>query len=180
MLTAMNIPKSGKNNISSYPSFYEDTHIEIIEAQKRMSDYGLKSAIFVSSPHHMRRIKLIAEKVFKSNNYNFYYVPTRYENISVNCLGIVFVRLEKNQKRVQQDNLVFYVLLLVGIYGIQLKNKYFLAVNDLHIKTPLTHSCVKGVKTILQIMKMVLFIKRPFFSRRLPDKASSCKETDPG
>jgi hypothetical protein len=76
--------KSGNGSVVSYPSFYEDTHIEIIEAQRVMSDYGLKSAIFVSSPHHMRRIKLITGKVFKPDNYNFYFVPTRYENIPVN------------------------------------------------------------------------------------------------
>ncbi|MBN1364347.1 MAG: YdcF family protein [Syntrophaceae bacterium] len=73
-----------KKNVSSYPSFYEDTHVEIIKAQKIMSGYGIKSAIFVSSPHHMRRIKLIAERVFKTDNYNFYFVPTRYENIPAN------------------------------------------------------------------------------------------------
>lgn len=73
--------ESDNNKVLSYPSFYEDTHIEIIEAKRVMSDYGLKSAIFVSSPHHMRRIKIISGKVFNSKNYLFYFVPTRYENI---------------------------------------------------------------------------------------------------
>ncbi len=67
-----------KNN-SSYPSFYEDTHIEIIKAKKVMSDYGLKSAIFVSSPYHMRRIRFIAGKEFNFKDADFYFVPTRYE-----------------------------------------------------------------------------------------------------
>jgi hypothetical protein len=84
LLPKLNSNRFDKNNVSSYPSFYEDTHIEIIKAQKIMSGYGLKSAIFVSSPHHMRRIKLIVGKVFKSDDYNFYFVPTRYENIPVN------------------------------------------------------------------------------------------------
>ncbi len=71
--------KSGQKNIAVPPSFYEDTHLEIIEAQKIMSGYGLKSAIFISSPYHMRRIKLIAMKVFDADKGDFYFVPTRYE-----------------------------------------------------------------------------------------------------
>ncbi len=55
--------KSGQKNVAMPPSFYEDTHWEIIEAQKVMSSYGLNSAILVSSPYHMRRIKLIVIKV---------------------------------------------------------------------------------------------------------------------
>jgi hypothetical protein len=88
LLPDLNSPESGNNNISSYPGFYEDTHIEIIEAQKIMSGYGLKSAIFVSSPYHMRRIKLIAEKVFKAGNDDFYFVPTRYEKVPITFLEL--------------------------------------------------------------------------------------------
>ena len=76
--------ESSNNNVLHPPGFYEDTHLEIIEAKKIMSDYGLKSAIFVSSPYHMRRIKLIATKVFDLNNGGFYFVPTRYEKVPVN------------------------------------------------------------------------------------------------
>ena len=76
--------KSGQKNIASSPSFYEDTHLEIIDAQKVMSDYGLNSAIFISSPYHMRRIKLIAAKVFDLNKGGFYFVQTRYEKVPVN------------------------------------------------------------------------------------------------
>jgi hypothetical protein len=88
MLPYSNSSKLNSNKVLSYPGFYEDTHIEIIEAQKIMSGYGFKSAIFVSSPYHMRRIKLIADKVFKSNNYNYYFVPTRYEKAPVNFLEL--------------------------------------------------------------------------------------------
>jgi hypothetical protein len=77
--------KSGQKNIASSPNFYEDTHLEIIEAQKVMSIYGLKSAILVSSPYHMRRIKIIAMKVFDTNKGDFYFVPTRYEKVPANC-----------------------------------------------------------------------------------------------
>ncbi len=62
-----------------YPVVYEDTHIEVLEAKKIMDQKGLKSAIFVSSPYHMRRIKLIAGRVFSGTGYRMLFVPTRYE-----------------------------------------------------------------------------------------------------
>jgi DUF218 domain len=77
--------KSGQKNIVSSPSFYEDTHLEIIDAQKVMSIYGLNSAIFVSSPYHMRRIQIIVMKVFDTNKGDFYFVPTNYEKAPANC-----------------------------------------------------------------------------------------------
>jgi hypothetical protein len=70
--------------VAPAPSFYEDTHVEIIEAGKIMSDYRLQSAIFVSSPYHMRRIKLIVSKVFTAQKGDFYFVPTSYEKASAN------------------------------------------------------------------------------------------------
>lgn len=74
--------KAIKNNINGLPFFYEDTHGEIIEAKKEMSRHGLKSAIFVSSPYHMRRIRIIAAKEFEMKDNNFYFVPTHYEPVS--------------------------------------------------------------------------------------------------
>ena len=71
--------RSDKKDNNAQARFYEDTHWEIIEAQKIMSNYKLTSAILVSSPYHMRRIKLIISKVFDTNKGNFYFVPTRYE-----------------------------------------------------------------------------------------------------
>jgi hypothetical protein len=66
-------------NLSNYPKYFEDTHIEILEAKKMMDKAGFKSAIFVSSPYHMRRISIIANKVFGKNGYRLIYVPSRYE-----------------------------------------------------------------------------------------------------
>ena len=66
------------------PSFYEDTHREVIDAKQIMSDYGLKSAIFISSPYHMRRIKLISAMVFAEEKGMFYFVPTSYEKAPAN------------------------------------------------------------------------------------------------
>ena len=71
--------KSDQKNVTAPPEFYEDTHLEIVEARKIMSGYRLNSAIFVSSPYHMRRIKIMAMKVFDTNNNVFYFVPTHYE-----------------------------------------------------------------------------------------------------
>jgi len=75
----LNFLKSGQNNVNANKKFYEDTHLEIIEAKEIMSDLRLNSAIFVSSPYHMRRIKLIAGNVFDSNKNIFILCLTHYE-----------------------------------------------------------------------------------------------------
>ena len=67
-----------KDNAGS-PGYYEDTHLELIEAGKVMDKYELHSAIFISSPYHMRRIKLISKTVFKNKPGEYYFVPTSYE-----------------------------------------------------------------------------------------------------
>lgn len=72
-------PDADSENNAPFPGFYEDTHIEIIKAKEVMSAYGLQSAIFVSSPYHMRRIRFMAAKEFDFNAAAFYFVPTRYE-----------------------------------------------------------------------------------------------------
>jgi hypothetical protein len=90
--------KSGQKNVAVPPSFYEDTHWEIIEAQKVMSSYGLNSAILVSSPYHMRRIKLIVMKVFDTNKGDFYFVPTSYEKAPANCWELSFTDWKKVRK----------------------------------------------------------------------------------
>ena len=61
-----------------FPCFYENTHVEILLTKKVMDAYGFKRAIFVSSPYHMRRIKIIAEKVFGSG-YDIKMTPSRFE-----------------------------------------------------------------------------------------------------
>lgn len=66
-------------NKTIYPHYFGDTHVEVLEAKKMMDKAGLKSAIFVSSPFHMRRINIIANKVFKGRYGKFTFVPTRYE-----------------------------------------------------------------------------------------------------
>ncbi len=42
----------------------ENTHIEVLRAKGMMEALGLKTALFVSSPHHLRRIKMMAQAEF--------------------------------------------------------------------------------------------------------------------
>ncbi len=90
--------KSDQKNVTTFPSFYEDTHLEIIDAQKVMSGYGLRSAILVSSPYHMRRIKLIVMKVFDINRGDFYFVPTQYEKAPANFWELSLADWKKVRK----------------------------------------------------------------------------------
>ncbi|MGZ3635519.1 MAG: YdcF family protein [Syntrophales bacterium] len=59
--------------------YFENTHVEVLEARRMMEQYGLKSAIFVSSPEHMRRIKIIAEKIFYKEPVQIVFVPIRVD-----------------------------------------------------------------------------------------------------
>jgi hypothetical protein len=61
-----------------FPRFYEATHVEMLLAKKAMDACGFKKAIFVSSPYHMHRIKIMANRVFDSS-YELRLVPSRYE-----------------------------------------------------------------------------------------------------
>jgi len=72
--------------------------MEILQAKIMMEDLGLKTALMVSSPYHMRRIKMITALVMASSNSNhadsidhkndssghhrinaFAFIPTRFE-----------------------------------------------------------------------------------------------------
>ena len=64
----------------SYPAFYEHTHVEMLYAKKMMDAMGLRSAIMVSSPYHMKRISILARSVFGEQSRLFLYVPTPYES----------------------------------------------------------------------------------------------------
>jgi uncharacterized SAM-binding protein YcdF (DUF218 family) len=60
----------------------ENTHVEAYEAKRLMDNLGLHSALLVSSPYHMRRIKYITKSVFLDTGnvptFKLYFVPTRY------------------------------------------------------------------------------------------------------
>src|SRR5208283_1634737 len=64
----------------AYPRFYEKTNVEALYAKAMMDAIGLRTALLVSSPYHMRRIRIIAEKVFGEQARCFSYVPTPYGN----------------------------------------------------------------------------------------------------
>lgn len=81
--------KTEKNSIKgnldpAAPPYYEDTHLELIAAKKTMKMYGQKSAIFVSSPYHMRRIQIMVDKEF-GNYSGYYFSPTPYETAPLNA-----------------------------------------------------------------------------------------------
>lgn len=65
--------------IAYYKTYFEKSHIEALEAKRMMDDLGLVSAIMVSSPYHMRRIRIICRTVFGEQSRLFTYVGTRYE-----------------------------------------------------------------------------------------------------
>ena len=75
--------KQGKNNSmsepSQYPRYFENTHRELLLSKTIMDRSGYNSAILVSSAHHMRRLRIIAEKVFGKGKYDLCFVPSRYE-----------------------------------------------------------------------------------------------------
>jgi hypothetical protein len=70
----------GQGGFKSYPRFYEKTHLELLYAKKMMDTMGLRSAIMVSSPYHMKRIKMIAGRVFGEQSRLLSFTPTPYEN----------------------------------------------------------------------------------------------------
>ena len=74
----------------NYPQCYENTHFELLEALRIMKKLDLISAIIVSSPYHMRRIKFICETVFNNTNINVSYIPTRYEQNPINVFDRIF------------------------------------------------------------------------------------------
>jgi uncharacterized SAM-binding protein YcdF (DUF218 family) len=63
-----------------YSRYFENTHKEMLEAKKAIDKAGFRSAIFVSSPFHMRRIKIMADNIFDSKFLQIKFVPTRYES----------------------------------------------------------------------------------------------------
>jgi hypothetical protein len=77
-------------DFNNYPDHREETHIEICRARQMAEMIGTNKFLLVSSPYHMRRIKLIAQRVFASgpdaastslgSKFELYFIPTRYES----------------------------------------------------------------------------------------------------
>jgi hypothetical protein len=70
--------KKSKRNLD----LKEKTHNELIRAKLIMDEVGIFSVIFVSNPYHMRRVKIIAGKVFEGSKFKLYFVPSRFSKIS--------------------------------------------------------------------------------------------------
>ena len=82
-----------KNRIFyGFPRYYEATHVEMLLTKKAMDACGFKKAIFVSSPYHMRRIKIIADRVFDPS-YDIKLVPSHFETNN-NSFPVLWVELK--------------------------------------------------------------------------------------
>jgi hypothetical protein len=57
---------------------YENTHLELIRAKRIMEILNLNSANIVSSPYHVKRIKLIASHVFDGERYEISCIAAEY------------------------------------------------------------------------------------------------------
>jgi len=64
---------------ANYKKYFENTHIEMLEAKRMMDVRGMKSAMLVSSAYHMRRISLIAGRVFDAGTYSITCNPARWQ-----------------------------------------------------------------------------------------------------
>jgi hypothetical protein len=60
--------------------YMERTHLEILLAKQSMDRHAMKSVTFVSSPYHMRRVRVIADSVFDHDKYLAVFVPGNHEN----------------------------------------------------------------------------------------------------
>ena len=78
--------------------YFENTHVEVLEAKRMMEQYGLKSAIFVSSPVHMRRIKLITDTIFHEEPVRIVFVPIRVEPSSQDLFDMTLADYKRTGK----------------------------------------------------------------------------------
>ncbi len=75
------------SRLSGYPQYWENTHIEVLRAKEMMEHFGLQRGILVSSPTHMKRIRMICGRVLDNpapkigNEFDrFAFSPTPYKN----------------------------------------------------------------------------------------------------
>jgi uncharacterized SAM-binding protein YcdF (DUF218 family) len=64
---------------TTYKKHYENTHIEALEAKRMLDDLGLRSAMLVSSGYHIRRISMIAGRVFDDQKYTISFNSARWQ-----------------------------------------------------------------------------------------------------
>jgi len=61
---------------------FEHTHLELLTGRRMMEKLGYRSAVIVSSPYQMRRLQLIANKVF-GDDFLIGFAPTPFEEYDV-------------------------------------------------------------------------------------------------
>ncbi len=71
--------KRARSDAVHYPWYYGDTHVEVLEAKRMMDKAGFTSALFVSSPYHMRRLGLITKEVFREKKYRILFIASRFQ-----------------------------------------------------------------------------------------------------
>jgi len=57
----------------------DSTFCEALHARDYMSSHGLHSALVISDPYHMRRVKYAFKKVFQDENIKLIFVPAKTE-----------------------------------------------------------------------------------------------------
>ena len=77
-----NFKKKEESTYLTINRLMENTHLELLHAREMMDKASFKSAIFVSSPYHMRRIKIILNKVLDKPYYTLLFVPTSFERVN--------------------------------------------------------------------------------------------------
>lgn len=65
-----------RDNPEKY-KFYEATHIEVLNTKIMMEYLNINSAIIVSSPYHLRRIKIMVASVFKGMPHKLLLTPEK-------------------------------------------------------------------------------------------------------
>jgi len=73
------VMRQSPTRISRFSKWIEDTHVEVLLARGTIERMGLDSVVFVSSPYHMRRIKIIAQRLFDRQKIKTRFVATPYE-----------------------------------------------------------------------------------------------------
>jgi len=95
----------------------ENTHLEIAQAKRIMDGLGFTSAIFVSSPYHMRRIKNIAKSVFLDTGnvptFKLYFVPSRYETPRLNSW---FLNIHDLRSVLMEYSKIFWFFIYSNFY----------------------------------------------------------------
>jgi hypothetical protein len=88
--------------------FYENTHLELMAGKSMLDSLGFTSAIFVSSPYHLRRIKKIADRVFTGKSYGLSFASPRFQKKEKTLWGI-----NKNDLKMIVSEYVKIVWLLI-------------------------------------------------------------------